>query len=137
MCAVCEPTLWDTSRLRRLRNITILQPIGQLWTSKFIFPKKWLFRCIYLMLKMLLYTTLSNTSKIWVWFSFILRIIEQDNNLRSAAKYMSSKKNQPKLAIKVSSPRADGTGGRLKSNLARYYLWLLIQNCTMTLQSIT
>ena len=23
MCAVCEPTLWDTSRLLRLRNITI------------------------------------------------------------------------------------------------------------------
>ena len=30
MCAVCEPRLWDTSWLTRLRNITILHPIGQL-----------------------------------------------------------------------------------------------------------
>ena len=30
MCGVCEPTLWDTSRLTKLRNIKILHPIGQL-----------------------------------------------------------------------------------------------------------
>ena len=56
MCAVCEPTLWDTSRLTRLRNIKLLHPIGQLLTSLFNFPKK--------IVKLLLYTTLTNTSKV-------------------------------------------------------------------------
>ena len=28
---MCEPTLWDTSRLRRIRNITVLHQIGLLF----------------------------------------------------------------------------------------------------------
>ena len=43
------------------------------------FPKEWLFRCKYLMLKLLLYTTLTNTSKIWTWLSSYIRTWNDNN----------------------------------------------------------
>ena len=44
----------------------------------FYFPKKWLFRYIYLMLKLLLYTRVTITSKILAWFSSFIGIFGHD-----------------------------------------------------------